>query len=144
MASLFRFSEAASLALHAMVFVAARDGEVVKVREMAEVFSASNAHMMKVCQRLTRAGLLEAQRGVGGGFRLGRAAGRVRLLDVYEAIEGRVELNPCLFRGRTCRGPRRHDCIFGKRIMGLEAQFRDYLRTTSVRAVAAVSDLGRA
>ena len=74
MATLFKFSEAASLALHAMVLIAVKDGEVVKAREMSAAFKASGAHMSKVCQRLTRSGLLSAHRGVTGGFTLARAS----------------------------------------------------------------------
>ncbi|MCC6652856.1 MAG: Rrf2 family transcriptional regulator [Candidatus Eisenbacteria bacterium] len=142
MATLFKFSEAASLALHAMVLIAVRKGEVVKAREMSAAFRASGAHMSKVCQRLTRSGLLVAHRGVTGGFTLSRSAGRIRLYEVYEAIEGRVELFPCLFRKRHCAGKSKHDCVFGKRIMGYEKDFLRYLKTTTIARVAATSDLG--
>lgn len=141
MATLFRFSEAAALALHAMVLVACEDGEVVNVRRMSAVFRASDAHMSKVCQRLTRCGLLRTHRGVHGGFTLGRSASRIRLIEIYVAIEGKVELSPCLFRNRVCRERPRHDCIFGKLIMGLEEEFMRYLKTTRLSSVAEVSDL---
>lgn len=144
MATMFHFSEAASLALHAMVYVACQDGDVVKVREMAAAFRASDAHMGKVCQRLTRCGLLMAHRGVYGGFTLGRSARKIRLLEVYVAIEGPVELTPCLFRNRSCREHPKHDCIFGKKIMGFEKEFMGYLKTTTLASIAAVSDLRKA
>lgn len=142
MATLFRFSEAAALALHAVVYMAVRSDEVVKAREIAETFCASNAHVMKVCQRLTRGGLMKAHRGTHGGFTLARSASRIRLLDVYAAIEGRVTLSSCLFRNRTCLRAHRHDCILGKKIMGFESEFLDYLKTTTVASLATVSDLG--
>lgn len=141
MATLFRFSEAAALALHAMVFVACRDGGVVKAREMSAAFRASDAHMSKVCQRLTRGGLLKAHRGVHGGFTLGRSAQKIRLLEIYSAIEGPVALTSCLFRDRSCRDSPKHDCLFGREIMRLEEQFLRYLKTTSLATVAVVSDL---
>ena len=141
MATLFRSSEAAALALHAMVYVACRNGEVVKAREMSAAFRASDAHMSKVCQRLTRGGLLQAHRGVHGGFTLGLDARRIRLLEIYSAIEGSVTLTACLFQDRSCREAPRHDCLFGKQIMRLEEEFLRYLRTTSLESVAAVSDL---
>ena len=141
MATLFRFSEAAALGLHAMVYVAARKGAVVKVREMSAVFRASEAHMSKVCQRLARYGLLIAHRGIHGGFTLGRSAGRIRLLEIYTALEGPVKLSPCLFRNRSCRDEPKHDCIFGRKIMRFEEEFLSYLRTTSLSSVAATSDL---
>lgn len=141
MATLFRFSEAAALGLHAMVYVAARKGEVVKVREMSAVFRASEAHMSKVCQRLTRHRLLTPHRGIHGGFTLGRSAGSIRLLTIYTAIEGPVNLSPCLFRDRSCREKPKHDCIFGRKIMRFEEEFLRYLRVTSLLAVANASDL---
>jgi Rrf2 family protein len=141
MPTMFRFSEAAALALHAMVYVACHEGEVVKVREMSAAFRASDAHMSKVCQRLTRCGMLMAHRGVHGGFTLGRSARRIRLMEIYVAIEGPVELSPCLFRNRNCRERPKHDCVIGKKIMGLEEEFVNYLRTTQLASVAAVSDL---
>ena len=144
MATMFHFSEAASLALHAMVYVACQDGDVVKVREMAAAFRASDAHMGKVCQRLTRCGLLTAHRGVYGGFTLGRSARRIRLLEVYVAIEGPVVLSPCLFRNRSCREHPKHDCIFGRKIMAFEEEFMRYLKTTTLASIAAVSDLRKA
>jgi Rrf2 family transcriptional regulator, nitric oxide-sensitive transcriptional repressor len=143
MATLFRFSEAAALALHAMVYVACRNGEVVKAREMSAAFRASDAHMSKVCQRLTRKGLLEPHRGVHGGFTLGKSARKIRLIEIYSAIEGPVALTSCLFSNRSCRDTPKHDCIFGKEIMRLEDEFLRYLKTTSLAAVAVVSDLGK-
>lgn len=142
MATLFKFSEAASLALHAMVLIAVKDGEVVKAREMSAAFKASDAHMSKVCQRLTRSGLLQAHRGVTGGFTLSRGASRIRLYEIYEAIEGKVVLSPCLFRNRSCGGKPKHDCVFGKRIMSYEEDFLRYLKQTKLSTVAATSDLG--
>lgn len=141
MATMFRFSEAAALALHAMVYVACRAGAVVNAREMSAAFRASDAHMSKVCQRLTRCGLLVAHRGVYGGFTLGRGASRIRLLEIYVAIEGPVELSACLFRNRSCVKRPKHDCILGKKIMGLEEEFMRYLKTTTLASIAAVSDL---
>jgi DNA-binding IscR family transcriptional regulator len=78
---------------------------------------------------------------VHGGFTLGRSARRIRLLEIYVAIEGRVELSPCLFRNRSCSERPKHDCILGKKIMRLEEEFMQYLKITQLASVAAVSDL---
>lgn len=99
--------------------------------------------MSKVCQRLTRSGLLSAHRGVTGGFTLARAASRIRLYEIYgPAMEGKVVLSPCLFRNRSCGGKPKHDCVFGKRIMSYEEDFLRYLKQTKLSVVAATSDLG--
>ncbi len=137
MATLLRFSEAAALALHAMAYLAASREPVVSARALAGACRASEAHMVKVCQRLARHGLLVAHRGAGGGFSLGRSAKRIRLLDVYAAIEGKVILRKCLFRGHACRGHGKGDCVLGRKVYEFEREFLAYLQATTLAAVAA-------
>jgi Rrf2 family protein len=137
MATLLRFSEAAALALHAMARVAAGGSEVLSAGALARDCGASEAHMIKVCQRLARADLLIAHRGAKGGFTLGRNAGRIRLLEIYTAIEGPVVLKPCLFQNHTCTGGRAKKCVFGGMIMGFEKDVLRFLKATSLASVVA-------
>lgn len=137
MASLLRFSEAAALALHAMARVAVGRGDVLSAKALAHDCQASEAHMIKVCQRLAQGGLLNAHRGAAGGFTLGKSAGQIRLLEIYALIEGPVVLKPCLFQNHTCIGDHHKECVFGTMIMGFEKDVLRYLRTTSLAAVAA-------
>ena len=55
-----------------------------------------------VMRRLTRAGLVEAQTGRAGGYRLARRADRISLLDIIEAIEGDMRRRICILRGGPC------------------------------------------
>lgn len=67
-------------------------------------------YLRKVLQRLTRARLVASERGRGGGFRLARAADRITLLHIVEAIEGPVDeaafLGDGILRGRCAHNPR--------------------------------------
>jgi len=67
-------------------------------------------YLRKVLQRLTRARLVASERGRGGGFRLARAANRITLLHIVEAIEGPVDedafLGDGILRGRCQHNPR--------------------------------------
>lgn len=137
MATLLRMSEAAALALHAAGFMASRRDEAHSARALAARFRASEAHMVKVCQKLSRRGLVAARRGPGGGFVLAKNPARIRLLDVYVAIEGPVRLRPCLFRDRQCGGRAGHECVYGRTVMRFEEGFLRYLRDTTLGAVAA-------
>jgi Rrf2 family protein len=139
MATLLRFSEAAALALHAMTYIASASEEVITARTLAYVCRASEAHMTKVCQRLARGGLLATRRGARGGFALGPRASRIRLLDIYAAIEGKVVLRKCLFEGRSCRGHqhKKGTCVLGRKVNEVEREFLAYLKSTKLAAVAA-------
>ena len=57
----------------------------------------------KVVSLLSRAGLLRATRGAGGGLQLARPAAAITLADIVEAVEGPIALTSCVESGK-------HDC----------------------------------
>ena len=135
MSNLLRVSDAAALALHSMVLLAARDGAQISTREIAETLSVSEAHLSKVLQRLARAGLAESIRGPKGGFVLGRDGSKITLLDVYEAIEGPLELTNCLFGVAVCGD---HGCILGDLLKDVNKKVKQRLAGTKLTDVSNV------
>jgi Rrf2 family protein len=104
MASILKISEAASLAIHAMVLVAERESdEPVNVAKVANWLDASEAHLGKIFQWLVKAGLLTSQRGPKGGFKLAKAPADVSLLDIFVAIDGPFPTSSCLLSRNKCR-----------------------------------------
>lgn len=124
MQSILRISEAASLGLHAMVVLASDEENHHTVREVAEMICASQAHLAKVLQTLTRAGLLESSRGPKGGFRLARSRDGITLLDVLEAIDGRFEPPGCLMTAPVCG---QMGCIFDDLLLRVGEEVREYM-----------------
>jgi Rrf2 family transcriptional regulator, iron-sulfur cluster assembly transcription factor len=55
-----------------------------------------------VMRSLTRAGLVAAQTGRSGGYRLALRADRISLLEIIEAIEGDTRRRTCILRGGPC------------------------------------------
>jgi len=129
MAGLWRISEAASLALHAMAFVAAEPERRATTHEIAAAFGVSEHHLAKVHRRLVRAGLLEASRGPHGGVRLARPPEQITLMQVYQVIEGPPETGPCQLGHPSCG---RQACIFGGLVSSVNRQVRDYLEGTTL------------
>jgi Rrf2 family protein len=134
MSNIIRISEAASIALHAMVFLASQSERIVPSKEMASILGRSEAHLSKVLQRLAKAGLVSSTRGPRGGFVLKRPARDVSLLEVYEAIEGPLEETKCLLGQPICRGEK---CIFGDLLNKVDQEAKEYLSRKRL------SDLGR-
>lgn len=66
---------------------------------IAERIGAPPNYLGKLLRGMVREGLVDSQKGPGGGFRLAREAGRIRLLDVLESIEPISRWNGC-FLGR--------------------------------------------
>jgi len=99
---------------------------------MAEGLSASEAHLAKVLQRLAKEGLVTGTRGPGGGFRLTRPAAKITLREVYEAIEGRLEVERCMLPSPVCD---KKDCPLGKLFSRLSDDAMKTLGSTTLADV---------
>ena len=55
---------------------------------LAEFHELPRAYLAKHLQALSRAGIVRANRGVSGGYRLAKPAANITLLDITLAIEG--------------------------------------------------------
>jgi Rrf2 family protein len=78
------------------------EGTVVSRSLLAEAAEAPESFLSKILQALARAGLIQARRGVGGGFSLSAPGARASLLEVVESIDGPIALNACLTSGGSC------------------------------------------
>lgn len=125
MAHVIQFSEAAFIALHGMVIVAkAKEGELVNVIHISDRLNSSKHHVAKVMQRMVKDGYLNSHRGPSGGFSLKMAAKDIKLIDLYESIEGKVEINDCPLDHPVCKFDK---CIFNNVTKKLTQEFVDYM-----------------
>jgi Rrf2 family protein len=102
MSNLVKISEAASLAIHAAGILAGTDGGQASAEVMADALGVSRAHLVKVLQRLAKAGLVRSSRGPGGGYSLTRPPQEVSIREVYEMVEGPMDLDTCAMEVPTC------------------------------------------
>ncbi|MDX9697892.1 MAG: Rrf2 family transcriptional regulator [Bacteroidales bacterium] len=128
MSKIVSLSEAASIALHGLILIA-REGESLNVIKIAERTSTSKHHVAKVMQRLVKAGFLYSQRGPSGGFALKKKPEEINFLDIYETIEGNIEISACPMEKPICP--------FGKCIMNnvtnkMTIEFQNYLREQTI------------
>ena len=126
MSKLFTLTEAASIAIHGMILIAnAKSKESVNVNYIAEMTLSSRHHVAKVFQRMVKKGYVSSSRGPSGGFYLKVDPSKVCLLDIYETIEGEVEIHDCPLNKEICSFGL---CIFENKIKDLTTEFRDYLK----------------
>lgn len=122
---IFNLSEAASIAIHSMVCIA-KSGDMTNVVKISEEFKFSKHHVAKVMQRLNKMGLVGSNRGPSGGFYLLKEPKEITLLDVYEAIEGKMASSDCSMGYDHDNCPFT-DCLLGTIVSDMTLQFRDYL-----------------
>jgi Rrf2 family protein len=82
-----RLQKATRFALYAVLELASKPDRHLAAAEVAGKYGISLNHLAKVLRTLGRSGLVEASRGVGGGYRFVGNAKRTTLLDVIQLFE---------------------------------------------------------
>jgi Rrf2 family protein len=77
-------------------------GQLLSVRRIAEEMAIPVRFLPQVMGDLAAAGLVRAETGRSGGYRLAKPADQVSLLDVIEAIEGDGRRRSCVLRAGPC------------------------------------------
>jgi Rrf2 family protein len=88
-------SDAAEYGLRAVVWLAETPTSSAKVREISEAVRAPAGYLIKVLQALAKAGIVTAQRGSSGGFRLERNPSQLTVLEVINAIDPMERIRTC-------------------------------------------------
>jgi Rrf2 family protein len=127
---IINISEAANLAMHALSYIANHQEEApVSTGHVAKAMEASEAHLSKVFQRLTKVGLVRSIRGPKGGFSLAKEPEEITLLEIYEALDGTLSNQDCLFGHPVCD---RNYCVFGDLITNVHDQIDNHFTHTTL------------
>jgi Rrf2 family protein len=82
-----KLQKASSFALYAVLELAANSNKALSGTDIAAKYGISAHHLAKVLRDLGRERIVEAARGVGGGYRLIANPKRLTLLDVIQIFE---------------------------------------------------------
>ncbi len=88
-------------ALRLLMYLSLLPDRLATVEEIASTFRISKNHMMKVAHGLGQAGYVETVRGRGGGLRLKRDAGSIRIGDVVRNMEEGWRIVECFDLARN-------------------------------------------
>ncbi|MEZ6125251.1 MAG: Rrf2 family transcriptional regulator [Planctomycetaceae bacterium] len=80
-------SQTAEYALRAIVFLADQDGQPQTTAKISEGTQIPAGYLAKVMQVLNRGGIVNAQRGLYGGFTLIKPSADLTVLEVINAVE---------------------------------------------------------
>jgi len=121
-----KISDASVLAFHTMLYLSSYQDRLVSTKEIANKYHVSENHLAKVLQRLVKVGLVDSIRGPKGGFKLGRDAGEISLIEIYEIMDGPIGMYDCLLDESSCGGG--NSCLIFNGLLGsINHQFKDYL-----------------
>ncbi len=109
-------------------------GEYAGASQIAKEIGAPQNYLGKLLNTLSNAGLLQSQKGFGGGFRLAKPAKKISLFDIIEPIDRVSRWDGC-FLGRTkCRED--SPCAVHHRWKKIREGYLEFLRTTSIEDLA--------
>ena len=118
-------------AIRALVVLASqKPGEYCGTTAIAAATEAPRNYLGKILLILSRRGLVESQKGLGGGFRLSRSPEAISLYDVVESIEDVARWKDCAFGGKACS--EESPCVIHTRWGHVRDAYLSLLKNTSV------------
>ena len=121
-------SEAASIAIHSLAFIA-KDNSYSNATNIANSADFSRNHLSKILQQLTKHGYLLSERGPSGGFKLLKPASEITLLEIFKLIDGSHENTKCSRNGTHCSFP---VCVYGDVIDRANSMITDYFNSRTI------------
>lgn len=100
-------------------------GEVVSTKDVAEACGTPAELLGKVMQAMARAGLIAAEHGSRGGYRLDKDLATVSLGQVIEAIEGPTPLVRCQQDADGCM--QHSSCIVKEPLHDIHVRLQDFI-----------------
>ncbi len=89
--------------LRLVIYLACHTEQTVSVEEISRAFGISRHHLVKVVQTLTDLGVVEAQRGRGGGMRLAMKPSEINVGWLVRQTEPHFNLVECFdLESNTC------------------------------------------
>ena len=120
------FSQTVEYALRATCFLAQQSPRACTTSQIAAATRVPAAYLSKVLQSLNRAGVIQSQRGAGGGISLAVEPGELSILTVVNAVDPIQRIHTCPL-GLAAHGVRL--CPLHKRLdnalAGVEKAFRE-------------------
>lgn len=93
---MIRLTNLADYAVVLMCYLAHAPRKVRSAVALSRVSGIPVPTVSKILGALSRAELLRSQRGLGGGFTLGRPAEVISVADIIEAVDGPIALTNCI------------------------------------------------
>ncbi len=131
-----QFTRKAEYSILALMDLAMQEpGEYVLSRDVAARQRVPVKFIAQIMAALSKAGWVEGQRGSQGGVRLGVAAEDLSLLNVIEAIDGPLAINPCL-TGQNPPCPQQSGCPLHGTWAEAQRHLVDVFGKTSIKDLA--------
>ncbi|MBM3789213.1 MAG: Rrf2 family transcriptional regulator [Acidobacteria bacterium] len=131
-------SQTGKYALRILGYLAGRPGEWIQGREIAAGTGIPANYLSKILNQLRKRGLVQSQKGWGGGFLLSAESLQVPIAEVVEIIEGPRNDSKCIFEMKECDSG--NPCPLHSSWDRIRGEYDSMLRTTVISDLAGRKD----
>ena len=103
------------------------------MKDIARSQQISEKYISRLILPLNEAGFVTSFRGAKGGLKLAKAPKEISLLEIIEAMEGRVAIVDCVFDKEFC--PKSNDCSACKVWSSLNKKIRKQMAEITLKDV---------
>ena len=99
---MLRISKLTDYGTVVLAHLAESPNALVTAADVADETGITSPTVSKLLKSLTRAGIVESERGANGGYRLSRPPQKISAADVIDALEGPVSITECCSTDSHC------------------------------------------
>jgi len=107
-----------------------RGHEKISLHQVAQRQDISEKYLWQIANGLKTAGLISAVSGAGGGYVLNKSPQEISVADILEALEGEINLAPCVKLSAICS--RKAECISREVWRELNAKLTEVMRAMTL------------
>ncbi|NTU97633.1 MAG: Rrf2 family transcriptional regulator [Chlorobiaceae bacterium] len=105
-------------AIRALLMLAASNGRYLSAKAISDEQDIPYQFLRGLLQELIRLGHVVSKEGARGGFMISRDPDEIRVKQLIEAFQGKVQVSECMFRKQICAN--RAKCVLRHEIMRIE------------------------
>ncbi len=97
------YSRAGQYAVQAVLLLALQpEGKLLRIKEIGEQLDIPGPFLAQIFHKLAKFGVLFSMKGPTGGFRLAKPSDEIRISDIIEGVEGKVNTDECVMGLKEC------------------------------------------
>ncbi len=126
-------------AVRALIALGMKPGSRMSAKALSDDQGIPYQFLRRILQELIRNDLVTSKEGAGGGVALAKDPDGIRVRDVIEIFQGRVQVSECMFRKQLCSN--RTNCVLRHEIMRIEQMVNDEFSKVTIGKL--IADLKR-
>jgi Rrf2 family protein len=122
--------------IRAVIFIASKpdNKKNIGLKEVAEKLRIPQPYLAKILQILARKKILHSTKGPHGGFYLMIPAGKLTLMDIIDAIDGRNFFDSCYVTGERCNFDKSDDgrCLLHNELRQEKVRLEEFFSSKTI------------